>query len=300
MLQLERRRHIDLALSVTQGAIASAIVVFGGLLKVEPVRFSSEIIRNSIIWAQEWAWFVAIAGPILVALIQWFRRTYGNPWAWETVQKMLEEFREELFDGHDDDPIDHHRITLFRHRKCCPRLGTALWNTGRYIKNKFVSLPPDQRYTAGLWKTWTSAYAESWDWLIAVARTGHLKKDSIRQFHAPDDADKCQGVAGKAWRRGRWFMVPAEGSTLPTPLLSNPETCSAYALETGVTADLVMGQLRVGRQFGRCFAGLLVKRKGKPCGVIVVDSQKDGSISKAKLERFENYTKLMAPVLERI
>lgn len=300
MLQIERRRQIDLGLRISQAAIGVTVVLFGGLLKVEPVRFSAEFIRNAIIWAQTWAWLVCVAGPLAITVLAWLRTTYGNPWAWETIQKMLEEFREELFEGYEEDPFDFHRITLFRYHKCCPRLLTALRNTGRYLKNMVAHLPPDQQYKAGLMQTWKSAYAESWDWLIAVARTGHLTKVSIREFHAPDDAYKCQGVAGKAWRCGKWVMVPPEGSALPIPVLSNPESCTAYANETGVTGDLVIGQLRAGRKFARCFSGVLVKRKGKPWGVIVVDSQRDGSIAKAKLERFENYTKLMAPVLERI
>jgi hypothetical protein len=267
MLGLERRKTVDWVLGKCQIGMATAVVVFGASLKAEPARFGP-ILEAVFKWMQTWAWLVVVVGPILIALVQWARKKFGSPWAWEAIQKLLDEFRNEVFSEFTDDPLDHHRVTLFKYHKSAVR-----W-----------------------------CHPRDWShWLIAVARSDHLTKLKIRRFRAPDDGEKCEGVVGRAWRCKGWVMVPKAGSTLPTLSRQSQETdIDTYANDCGVSAAWVKGQLERGRPLAGSYAALVVLLKGQPWGVLVLDSRRAGTIDAEKLKRFSAYGKLLTPLLERV
>lgn len=268
LLGLTRRRHVDWCLGKIQLVAAGAVVLFGAALKADLSQFANApAIQSLLRWMQGSAWLVVIIGPISVAVIQWGRRRFGSPWAWEAIQKLIDEFRNEVFGDHTDDPLDHHRVTLFKYHKtavgfCDPR--------------------------------------DWWHWLIAVARSDHLTKLRIRRFRAPDDAEQCEGVVGRAWRCKGWVLVPKAGAALPVLTeTSSGADIEAYAKETGVDAEWVRRQLKHGRPLAASYAALLVRLKGQPWGVLVLDSRSPGTIDLAKLDRFKAFGNLLTPLLER-
>lgn len=219
-------------------------------------------------WMQSTAWLVVVLGPITVFVVQRLRAKFGNPWGWEAIQKLIDEFRNEVFSDLSDDPLDHHRVTLFKYHKRV--LG--------------LSLPRD----------WSN-------WLIAVARSDHLTKLRIRKFRAPDDGEQCEGVVGRAWRCRGWVIIPKPGNSLPILTQSSAATeRESYANETGVTVKWVEEQLQRGRALAPSYAALVVYLKGQPWGVLVLDSRRVGSIDVDKLKRFSAYGKLLTPLLERV
>jgi hypothetical protein len=269
LLGLTRRRQVDWCLGKVQLVAAGAVVAFGASLKADLSQFASApAIQGLLRWMQGTAWIVVVLGPILVAVIQWGRLKFGSPWAWEAIQKLLDEFRNEVFGDRTDDPLDHHRVTLFKFYKTAVRL---------------------------------SAPRDWWHWLIAVARSDHLTKLRIRRFRAPDDAERCEGVAGRAWRCKGWVLVPKVGAKLPVLTPSSSESdIDAYAKETGVDAEWVRCQLKHGRPLAASYAALLVRLKGQPWGVLVLDSRTPGTIDVAKLDRFKAFGNLLTPLLERV
>jgi len=216
-------------------------------------------------WMQGHAWLVVMAGPILVGIFQLVRRKYGSPWAWEAIQRTIDGFRSEIFDSQDDDPLDHHRVTLFK------------------------------KYN---WHVWCTRPKK--DMLVAVARSNHMTKKNIQRFLAPDDGEACEGVVGMAWRCGSWVLVPSVGSQLPVlEQGANTQDIEEYARETGVRADWVSRQLERSRPLALSYAALLVRVRGQPWGVLVLDSRQHETLTPNRLERFKAYGSLLTPLLER-
>lgn len=267
MLGLDRRRQVDWCLGKAQVATALAIVFFGAALKADPANFGP--FEPFLKWMQVWAWVVVSFGPIVVGAVQWVRRKFGSPWAWEAIQNLIDEFRNDVFkELPEEDPLDHHRVTLFKYHQ----------------------------FAVG-WE-WPTRWK---NWLVAVARSDHLTKDKIRRFRAPDDGEACEGVAGRAWRSKPWILVPSTGTALPQlAKTSTEEEIRKYAEATGVTLEWVRRQLDRGRPLAQSYAAVVVRLKGKPWGVLVLDSRRSGAINPDKVQRFNAYAKLLTPLLERV
>lgn len=266
MMELDRRREVDWCLGKIQIFAAIAVAAFGAVLKADPAR--SGVLESTVCWMHDTAWIVVVVGPVFIAGIQGFRRKFGNPWAWEAIQRLLDQFRNDVFEHLNDDPLDHHRVTLFKYR----RVPLA------------SRLPKD-----------------GWQWLGAVARSGHLTKEKIRRFRASDDGERCQGVVGMAWRRRTWVIVPKVGKTLPVLTRGSSDSdIEAYARETNVESDLVKKQLVSGKPLASSYAALVVRLKGKPWGVLVLDSRGEGPMDRERLQKFSVYGDLLTPLLERV
>lgn len=274
MLGLGTRRSIDWCLGKVQIVVSTTVVLFGALLKVDRAQFPTfEPLLQKL---QGVAWLFVVGGPIIVAAVQGVRLKFGSPWAWEALQSILDELRIELFGKFTDDPDDYHRVTLFKR----------------------------SAFHLGRWNEWRSA-AGAWDprgWLVAVARSGHLMKDRIRRFRAPDDADRCEGVVGKAWRRKGWIIIPEAGRQLPTMTGAvQVAAIKTYAEETGVSIEWVNFQTKNGRPLAAVYAAFQVLKKGTPWGVLVIDSRKPAAIDFELLRtRFAPYMKVLSPLLEKI
>ncbi len=264
LLPIEQRRWIDWWLGKLQIATAFSVTLFGAVLKAEPSHFG-EALGPLVGGMQRWAWLVAVAGPIIVVVLQWARGHFGNPWAWDAIQKILDEFSHEVFKD-SRDPDDYHRVTLFKHRKWC-------WS-------------------------WNPSLMRNW--LVAAARSGHLTKERIRRFRAPDDGEACQGVVGFAWRHRDWVLVPDDRVPLPSLNDTSPQDdIEKYANLCKVDPAWVTGQLQKRRPLAKSYAALRVQLRGKPWGVLVLDSRNPEPIDKEKLDRFKAYANLLTPLLER-
>lgn len=269
MLILETRRRVDWWLGKAQVIIAGVITACGAAAQTPSSWAARSVVLQELATNAEAALpLLAFTGPIAIAIAQAIRKRYGSPWAAQAVQRLLDEFQQELFRGHPSDPLDHHRVTLFKH-------GRSWCNCLLFWKG------PDQ--------------------LRAVGRSNHLTRKRIQAFHAPDDPEKCEGVAGKAWRRKGWVCVPPTSSRLPT-LTKNPKPVELddYCRETGSTAKKVREALQSGRGVAQSFAALAINLNGQRWGVIVVDSRCPQPIDPGRLEKFGVYDDLLTPLLERM
>lgn len=254
---MRARGIIDWWLGKLQIVLAILIAAFGAVLKVDLARVPWQWLYATFNFMQQWAWAVAVIGPAALAITQFVRRKFGNPWAWDAVQKLLDEIRREVFGEYSQDPLDHHRVTLFKS-----------------IKRKV---------------------------LVAVARSDHLTKNKIRRFRVSDDGELCEGVAGRAWRCSEWVIVPSVGTELPAlKKHSSPADVEAFAARTHVDPKWVRRQLSAERPLAMSYAAILIRLKGQPWGVLVLDSRNPKPIDREKLAKFGVYGSLLTPLLERI
>ncbi|MBS0188901.1 MAG: hypothetical protein JSS51_12610 [Planctomycetes bacterium] len=244
-----------------QIGLATVLLVYGAALKANSADYDNfPIIKSTLGWFQSTAWLALLVGPTAVGILQWIRKRFGDPWAFKSIQPIMNEFRNEVFSGLSG-PLDHHRVTLFKHCK-------GWWGRGK---------------------------------LKAVVRSDHLTKMNIRKFSAPDDGDLCEGVVGLAYRSREWVMVPEPGKTLPAlSKFSTDLDIQQYARATHDDPAFIRKYLRNGKLPANCYAGLAVQVAGEPWGVILIDSRKPGSIDGQKLDKFKVYGKLMQPLLERM
>lgn len=268
MLEIERRKQFDWFLGKAQILATVATVCSGASLKANPEEWS--VAAGLLLWMQRNAWWIVVSSPIVLGVLQWIRRELGNPWAWETTQKLLEEFRSHVFEANGEDASDRHRVTLFRYYRWRP-----LWTD---LSRRKCSRQ-----------------------LVAVARSGHLRRNNIERFRVPDIGEDCEGIAGQAFRRSGWIIVPPANAELPeiTPT-SSKEDIQRYSRETFVDTDYVNDRVRSKKGLSLSYAAITVRHKGKPWGVLVIDSRSHNAIPRDKLNSYRAYASVLTPLLERI
>jgi len=234
--RLWRNRAFRL-LTFIQWSSALAVVGLGAIPKGDLSRLSIKLptlVISALTIGQDWALLV-IPLAVLAGVSKLLRERLGAPWAWELVKDVLDSIRNLTFAGEPPhDPAEFHRATLFKRQRIC-------------FTKACLAL---RRWP------WSG-------WLVSVERSGHFTLKRRVAFYAPDKAAIAHGVAGRTL---------ACGNILPIINLPDPEDESQheeYARRTFVTASWV-------KETGiraRSFFGIPVEVRGKPWGVIVIDSR---------------------------
>lgn len=243
-----------------------------GLLRV-PVQtaqawwpFAGRVLE--LLRGQEW-WIVPLT-IVLAGLCHFARKYLGPPWVWDTIHSTIGYFRDDVFDKVQNPTEDHHRVTLFRYHK--------RW-----------------RWSLCKWP-WSG-------WLVAVARSGHQTQAKRPAFRAPDSSDDSQGVAGLAWGMKDWQFVPKKGeSPLPDVLGDQTEeNMQTYAERTNVKVRWLKHEIHKDKHPAMSFAAFRVQVKGKPWGVIVLDSREpEGIVQRGLSGKYSPYGKSITPLLGRV
>lgn len=204
---MRRRRRWQLFYKAcSYGAVVLGLVVtcLGASLEVDPsqVAFGQTVVRQ----LRASAGTGLPVAAILMGLAEVGRRAVGEPYRWRGVHQALDELRDHVFGGHDDDPLHYHRVTLFKYHQWRPCLRKWPWS----------------------------------GWLVPVERSGHTTQSVSVRFKAPDEADQAEGVAGATWSR----MSTVRVSGLPE-LGDHPtrDQVHEYADETFVSRDWVEDHL---------------------------------------------------------
>jgi len=184
------------------------------------------------------------------------------------VNRNLDKFRQVVFPGLSDTiPQDENRVTMFKYQPF--------------------------KWTLRLWP-WSG-------WLVMLERSGHLTRYRAPIFRVTDNPEKCEGIAGRAWRSG---AVRSGNPKAPLPDLSdmpytnwyrafalqirewfNDDSPSVvqyaehrrmvdnYAQATCTSSRVVWTRLRQGKPCPTSILGILIYGKGKrPWGVLAMDS----------------------------
>jgi hypothetical protein len=268
-LDLERSGKKFWALRICQALLVLA--VFGLVVMDSGGSFFSKapflreetqhLLQKMSIHADYWQGIVTPIALLLVGLLE--RLVSGlNPWKRKVIQSCLDEFRDRVFAGNS-----HKYDPSYSHTVTLFRLQNGCIRMGKMWHEK---------------------------WLVPVARSGAIRKTTTSIFWLSDDPLKIEGVAGKAWTLPSWYF--AEDLSQPSMELSQAER-EEYYTKTNITVDKALSRNYNARSYG----AIKVEVKGKPWGVLVLDSTKEKLPKKVKINpHFKLLVSAISPVLESL
>jgi hypothetical protein len=225
---------------------AFALSVVAVVSKYEIPAGASGLANQIVSFIQDASIYIIVIANFVLWTAHVMKSYFGNPWAWDTVKILLEEFRADVFNGTATLNASHDRVTLFKKK--------------------------DRRWRFGLFP--------SNDWLCAVERTGHMTRRRRKWMQANDDGQNYEGVAGATWCLGRTILKDG------LPAVDNEAGIESYAKETFVSVKYVKKQLEKRASLPRSLCGILVEVNNKPWGVIVIDSSLEKLADQAVIESF--------------
>lgn len=216
------------------------------------------LIRGTLDFSRQHAWWLVFAASAGLGIFEVLRRWIGFPNLWPTLHKVSDEFREEVFSDAAIDPVHEHRVTLFKR------------------------VP---------WSLQWPCCCRPWrGWLIPVVRSGHTTQSTSTVFPAPDDATKAEGIAGEAWK-GRFMWI----ENLPDVSGDAPDDDIRLFAETTRVSEKWVRKHHPNR---RSYGGFIVEVRGKPWGVIVLDSTSPTGLKHQKRKACEAFAKNVGRILE--
>jgi hypothetical protein len=246
-----------------QVVTASAISLIGALAKYEVPAgpdnlwyiFVETVQGNSF-----WTILVLSVGLLAATII---KTHLGNPWVWEMVKGLLDDLRDDVFEGQN---VFAHcdRVTLFKKRSLRMRWG----------------LFPSR------------------DWLCSVERSGHMTRGKRKGLRIKDNAAALEGVGGATWGLGKTIL--ADDLPILTQGATDQQICN-YAMQTFVEPDYVRSQLFKGAILPRSLCGIIVEVNHEPWGVIVIDSALPKLPQKEQIEKFfQKNAKVLGKLLAKV
>ena len=254
-------------LVVIRGVFAGTVPVLSAAIAIDAEKHESTrpLLATTATLADNWAWLGILACSCLTGIFAWLIRGLGDPRLHAVADEVLNRFRDGVF-GRDDGDYAHHRVTLFKHHRFRP-FGFNLKEDGWPLSG----------------------------WLVPLARSGHTAQKTNVRFLAPDNTDKAQGVAGRAW-------AARSGTASATKLPDVQRNTRAldirqYAEQTNVPESWV----RKRSPRARSLVGFTIETPdGKPWGVLVVDSTNpDLDLVKARMQ-YDHHGRVLGQIVEGI
>ncbi|HFH3730163.1 GAF domain-containing protein [Pseudomonas aeruginosa] len=203
-------------------------------------------------------------------------RRKGDPWIWEKLKFILDEYQGKAFIKEAGDPSDHHRITLFKHEKNC--LFVKHWSSTKTLKpwgrNPILS-----------------------NYLVPVLRSGHLSQKSGAKFYVSDNSDDCESVAAQAWSSNQAIIV--DNLPLINANQKRSRDISTYATKTYCAKEMVEKYVNDSRPLPRSIAAIPVMVKGEIWGVVVLDSRSPNGVTSESVIHYELTVALIGQLLEK-
>lgn len=149
------------------------------------------------------------------------------------------------------------------------------------------------RVTLYRYRRWSLRRDPRFAWLVPVVRSGHTSQNGIRVFSInPRQAGQGKGIAGRAWESEGAIHV----QKLPDIRgCKNPQVLEEYARATNMPA----ANIRTDGTCSRSFWAVRVEAKGKPWGVLVIDSVTATISSKKALQFFKARAQFLSLLLQR-
>lgn len=185
----------------------------------------------------------------------------GPPWAWQAVQKILDNWKTGIFPG---TPDNEHRITIFKHTSKWYSL--IKWSVFKRL------MGPVSMFKRSQWPD---------GWFKPIARSGNVSQRNISWFPCFDNAKNEEGFIGIVWRNPD--AVTLNG--LPDLDVTTTPSAAEYALYSSNTkVPVTWLQARRGGVNARSFCGIRIELDGGGYwGVIIIDSR-DPALDIAKSE----------------
>jgi len=213
---------------------------------------------------------------IVVALLfmSWVGLKFGDPWIWDKLQFILDQYKGKAFKSSDPRSDQHNRITLFKHRKF---IGFRMCPTGT-------------------WKKPWNGHDITGGWLVPVLRSGHIAQKTSAVFAAPDDADRAEGIAGQAWSSQRVIIVDDLNPIGESTSIANKER---YASKTNSSVAMVEQYTRPSRIAPRSIVAIPLEVDSQVWGVIVLDSRDPKGVNEDAVENYRLTAATISQLLER-
>lgn len=246
-------------------AVLVVVILDSGRSAIPDISFLSDSAIKWMIMASELAgYWQNIVTSVAVVLIGALGALASgiDPWKWRVVQSCLDEFRDSVFASKS-----HKNDFNYSHRVTLFRL---------------------QNGCIRMFKPWWRK------WLVPIARSGTVTKATKSIFRFSDNPNEIEGVVGKAWCLTGWYIV--EDLPLPSADMSLEQKADYYT-KTNITVDTAIKM----NYTARSYAATKVEVKGKPWGVLVLDSAKEKIPITSKLNPpFRLLASAVSPILESI
>jgi hypothetical protein len=231
------------------------------------------VLWNVIQYLQESSFYVyLIVGGLVV--LSFIYRKLGDPWVLEKLKFILDEYQYQVFHANGA-PQDHDRVTIFQHKKNC--LFVRHWSA------KWWFMP------------WGNKSIFS-DYLIPVLRSGHISQKTRAIFYAPDESDRAEGVAARAWASNRAIVL----NDLPVMRSQAPQRdIKSYAESTFCDVGMINKYISEGRQMPRSIAAIPIESGGVVWGVVVLDSRSPQGVTDESVQHYQLTVALIGQLLER-
>lgn len=207
------RKGWSKAISVLSWVLKVSSVSVAAFWKI-PLDKAPTALHDSINWIQVNGWWVFLAFAISILLVDGISSNIATPWVHEAIQEALDDLQQHGFSGprFKDDPLDHHRLTLFRYRWFCLRR----------------------------WPPWGG-------FMVPALRSGHLTKRTNAFFRVPDRADAVEGVVGHTYRMDA--KVKVVGLPDMAAEFVSDEDLGLYSRKTFVTPEWIRKNRPKARSF---------------------------------------------------
>jgi len=207
--------------------VRSLSVVVGAFAKTDSTKFV-EPLGSGIRWLQQ-GWVVPallIGGPVIVLV-----RHRTDRSKLKAVHSLLDQICDNTFKNQKFEHEQHRRATLFRYRYL------TIWRW------PFIG-----------------------GWLVPIERSGNLTRRTDAIWRAPDNGERAEAVAGRAWSRGRQVYVPG------LPDLRTVGVTEVQFRLYGERSFCDPKKLRSKPPQARSLIGIPINVDNKPWGVLVLDS----------------------------
>lgn len=265
MKRLGHSSGIHRSLVFIRRVSTGAIPVLSATIAMNPERLESThpLLATVATLADNWAWLIILLCSCVAGGCTWVIRRLGDSRLHAVVDEVLNRFRDGVF-GHDAGDYAHHRVTLFKHHRL--RLRGFDFNE----------------------KGWPLS-----GWLVPIARSGHTAQKTNVRFLAPDDTDRAQGIAGRAWAARSGTASATELPDLQRN--TRPVDLQRYARKTNVSENWV----RKRSPRTRSLVGFTIETpRGKPWGVLVVDSTNpDLDLVEARVQ-YDHHGRVLGQIVE--
>lgn len=203
-------------------------------------------------------------------------RKLGDPWVVDLIKFVLNEYQNNAFEVTPEKnqiPKDHNRITIFR------------YSTGLYLFSK----------KPFSWKNYKKIKFKE-RYLAPVLRSGEQSQNSQALFLVTDDSDTTQGVAGRTWCMQQAMTI----NKLPDVLGDGKTSRSNYAAKSFCTLEIIDRHIQEKKPMPRSISAIPLERKGKPWGVIVLDSRYPNGVTERAIDEYRLTVSFISQLLEKV
>lgn len=282
MIKISKKKAFLYRVSDLSIAITSILIAF--MTFINDIDPTDKWIENKpyqwhlVEWIQGYSAYFFVVLFSILAFFTIVKKT-KNPWIWDQIQFILDQYQDRVFNHFSDDPPDHNRVTLFQVKKRC------------FLKKHWSSehsLRPSGKHPCFS------------NYLVPVMRSGHISKKTSAIFYVSDKSDECEGIAGQAWGKGGTTVA----TDLPELKLDNngiptKRSANSYAKATFSDLKLVDQYVKNKRITPRSIAAIPVEVNGELWGVVVLDSRRPHGVTDDSVQNYTLTVSMIGRLLEQ-